>query len=264
MQLRSIHRGGNALIRLAAGVLVWWCMGFPALAADTPRNTALQRAFRLYNAFEYEKALKALEKASQQPDLTDEEKVSIGLLEGVLSFETQQPERGRSAFARALELNLEANPPFALAPKVATVLEEERERIRLIRFPPTPVVIPPVTDPPTDVEISSNNPWGSKLRLPVAIGGGAVAVSGLVFWSRAKSLEGKVRRADRSITTSKQLDDTLQKGRTFETVGWVLMPLGVAASVGSLLLLDSRGPEVGVAVLPTSQGAQMSVSGSFP
>jgi hypothetical protein len=263
MQLRSIYRGGNALIRLAAGVLVWWCMGFPALAADTPRNTALQRAFRLYNAFEYEKALKALEKASQQPDLTDEEKVSIGLLEGVLSFETQQPERGRSAFARALALNLEANPPFALAPKVASVLEEEREKLRPVPPPPPPVETTIVTGTPSD-DPSPKSPWGSKLRLPVAIGGGAVAVGGLVFWSRAKSLEGKVRRADRSITTSKQLDDTLQKGRTFETVGWVLMPLGVAASVGSLLLLDSRGPEVGVAVLPTSQGAQMSVSGSFP
>ncbi|SET33392.1 hypothetical protein [Stigmatella erecta] len=251
------------MIRLAAGVVVWGCFGFPALAADTPRNTALQRAFRLYNAFEYEKALKALEKASQKPDLTDEEKVSIGLLEGVLSFETQQLERGRSAFARALELNLEANPPFALAPKVATVLEEERERIRLIRFPPLPVVDPPVIGPPSG-ELLSKSPWGSKLRLPVAIGGGAVAVGGLVFWSRAKSLEGKVRRADPSITTTKQLDDTLQKGRTFETVGWVLMPLGVAASVGSLLFLDSPGPGVGVALLPTSQGAQMSLSGSFP
>lgn len=249
------------MIRLCAGLVAWVFLSFPALAAEASKNTALQRALRLYSDFEYEKALRALEEASQRIENTDEEKVSIALLEGVLSFETHQPERGRNAFVRALKLNLEAKLPFALAPKVASVLNEEREKLRLALLPFPVEEDLTLASPPVSLQAKSH--WGSRLRLPVAIGGGVVAVGGLVFWSRAKSLEGKVRRADPSITTQKQLDDTLQKGRTFEKVGWVLMPVGVAASLGSLLFFDSPGTGAGVALLPASQGAQMTLRGSF-
>jgi hypothetical protein len=103
-----------------------------------------------------------------------------------------------------------------------------------------------------------------NLKLPVAIGGGVVALGGILAWGRAKSLEGKVRRADPSITTRTQLEDTLQQGRTFEKVGWVLMGLGAATTAGSLLFLDRPTEGARPTIIPMAQGAQLAVSWRLP
>jgi hypothetical protein len=102
-----------------------------------------------------------------------------------------------------------------------------------------------------------------KLKLPIAIGGGIVALGGMVAWGRAKSIEGKVRRADTSITTQAYLADTVQQGQSFEKVGWVLMGLGTATAVGSLLFLDTPA-EGRATIIPVAQGAQLTVSWRLP
>ena len=96
-------------------MLVCW----PAMAAQvSTKNPHLQKALRLFDAFEYEESLRVLDKAEQWPANTPEDKVHIALLEGVLSYETQQPVRGERAFQRALELDRNAKLTLSVSPKV--------------------------------------------------------------------------------------------------------------------------------------------------
>ena len=248
--------------------LSWrWCfllvlLFAPAVAADTPsQNPHLQAAHRLFDALEYEEALLQLGQAEQWSLNTVEDRVSIALFEGVLAYETQQPERGEKAFQRALELNRRAALKLAVSPKVSRRLEELRARLP----PEVPQEPPPPTAPltATPAPTSRQGSHGS-LKLPVASGGGVIAVGGMVAWGRAKSLEGKARRADVSITTRAQLEDTVRQGKTFERVGWGLMGLGAAMTAGSLFFLDRPADAAGVSLTPVSQGARFSVSWALP
>jgi hypothetical protein len=243
------------------GLLLVW-LSMPTFAAESvSRNPYLQKAFQFFDAFEYEQALSILDKAEQWPSNTVEDKVSIALLEGILSHETQQPMRGDRAFQRALELDRTARVSVIVSPKVAARLEELRAQLSLERpAPPSPHV----SAPPPMVTPVPESARRTSLKLPVVVGGGVVAVGGMLAWGRAKSLEGKVRRADRSITTQAHLDNTLQRGRTFEKVGWVLMGLGTATTVGGLLFLGNSDDGVKAAIAPVEQGAQLSVFWSLP
>src|SRR5437868_2715377 len=198
----------------------WWLfllivVSIPTSAAEAAAtNPHLQSALSLFRDIEYEKALQALDQAKQWPSNTLEDRISIALLEGVLSYETGQPERGASAFQWALEHDLKAKLPFLVSPKVTARLEELREQLRREQsasLVPQPSATRPEPPGPPDEPKPERR---MNLKLPVAIGGGVVAVSGLLAWGKGKSLESKVRRADPLITTRAQLEDTLQQGRT--------------------------------------------------
>jgi hypothetical protein len=254
-------RSGRGLARSGVWGLLLVLVCLPAMAAEFPtKNKHLQTALKLFDDVEYEKALLALDKAEQWPSNTQEDKVFIALLEGVLSYETQQPARGDRAFQRALELDRKVKLTLVVSPKVAAKLEELRAKL--------PSEKPPVVEPPPPLEVRDSTaeprPTGRmNLKLPVAIGGGVVAVGGILSLTRAKSLEGKVRNADASITTRARLEDTLGQARTFEKVGWVLMGLGAATTAGSLLFLNTPAEEAKATVTPVAQGAQLSISWSL-
>ena len=183
---------------------------------------------------------------------TPEQNVSIALLEGVLRFETQQPKQGESAFRRALTIDPKAQLALTVSPKITETLERIREEMPppLPPPPPPPVTIDSTTTGPTPTHPDPGKPLPpgppgfnlSKYRLPIAIAGGGVALMGALSWTRAKSLEQQVRVADPTITTRAQLDGSLRTGRTFETVGWVLLGAGTATAIGSLVLLNPSSP----------------------
>jgi len=240
-------------------------VGGPVLAAEFPtKNKQLQRALRLYEAFEYEEALRVLDKAEQVPTNTQEDKVNTALLEALLSYETQQPVRGDRAFQRALDLDPNAKLPFKVSPKLAARLEELRAEAVAKKTPqPPPRVEPPPPPVVTDTVPQPKATRRMNLKLPVAIGGSVVALGGILAVTQSKSLEGKVRDADSSIDSRKKLEDTLSQARTFNTVGWVLMGLGAATTAGSLLFLDMPPEGAKATVTPVAHGAQLSISWSF-
>jgi hypothetical protein len=253
-------RGKSGRVRQLGCGLLLVLLSLPAMAAELPRkNPHLQKALQFFDAFEYEAALQVLDKAEQWAGNTTEDRVAIALLEGVLSYETQQPVRGDRAFQRALELDRKAKLTLPVSPKVAGRLEELRAKLPPEK-PASPLPQTPPPPPQPKPESTSEPARRMNLKLPVAIGGGVVAVGGILAWGRAKSIEGKVRNADPSITTRAQLDDTLQQGRTFEKVGWVLMGLGAATTAGSLLFLDNPTEGAKATITPVAQGAQLSVS----
>jgi hypothetical protein len=261
-------------------------LGAPWGAADAagkyPGNPYIEKATRLYEDFKYAEALRTLERAAKWPSNTPEQNVSIALLEGVLRFELQQPELAESAFKRALAIDPKAQLALTVSPKITDALERLRQ---VVTQPPLTTLEKPKltqtgpgrpeseggTQPGTGLAVDSNpNPTGSlrinlsRYRFPIAIAGGGVALMGALSWTRAKSLEGQVRVADPSITTRAQLEGSLRTGRTFETVGWVLLGTGAATAVGSLLLLNPSSPAPTVLGGPTNGGAQMSLQWSIP
>jgi tetratricopeptide (TPR) repeat protein len=226
------------------------------MGAETKTNPHYQTALRFYAAFEYEEALRALEKGAHLPSNTREDDVSIALLEGVLAFELQQSNRGESAFRRALKMDPGAKLTLNVSPKIAAELEEVRKGLSVLPTNPGQHL--------SGNHIKEAPRASANLKLPVAIGGGTLAVGGLVVWMRGKLLEGKVQRANPDITSRAQLDDMLGQAKTFEKVGWALMGVGTVAVAGSLLLLDSPPERVRPSIIPMEQGAHVSLSWSLP
>jgi tetratricopeptide (TPR) repeat protein len=245
-------------------LIVMSLTGFAAVAAPRQGNPHLKTAVRLYKALEYDEALEVIEKAVKWPSNTPKDDVFLAVLEGILAFETQQPKRGEAAFRRALSIDLEVKPEVPLSPKVSDQLEQVRREVRASR---AGKAVPSEFPPPRPTEAPSLAPaFGSPspLRLPLAIGGGVVAIGGLLSWGRAKAIENQVRTADASISTKLQLEGSLQQGRTFETLGWVLMGVGAATASGSLLLLDAPSTGTSLTASPTPGGAQLFLYGSLP
>jgi len=249
----------------------------PASASERSKNPHYQKALRLYDSFEYEAALVVLENAARWSSGDHAEQISIALLEGILAFELQQPVRGRSAFRKALALDPAAKLKFSVSPKITTMFEEVRTEVLASAVPARPqesksqtqqlTQLPPrqeAADSLVQITADSRSNGTSRLKLPVAIGGGVVAIGGAIAWSKAKSLETRIGSADPSIVTPQRLDDAVRQGRTFERVGWLLMGLGVATTAGSLLLLDRMVPNTQVAVTPEPGGASLSASWSLP
>jgi tetratricopeptide (TPR) repeat protein len=257
---------GALLVLGASGGDCW------AAAAKAQDTSAIGKAVKLREQFKYDDALRVLEKAANASTNTPEQATTIDLLEGVLHFELGRTDLAETSFRSGLKRSPNARLPVDVSPKITELLEKVRAEVKA----------PPVTETPVD-PVSERPPEGpngpslvdhrtgtglrdrlSPYRVPVAIVGGGVAVVGALSWARAKSLEQGLRRGDPSITTREQLDDTVSKGKTFETAGWVLVGVGAAATVGSLLLLRPSGATPAVSAVPTPGGAQVALLWSTP
>lgn len=84
----------------------------------------------LYRAFEYEQALAEIERARTYPENTTEDRVWLGLMEGVLAIEVGDARRGRAAFERALELAPDAVLPVLAAPRIRDIFEAARTEVQ--------------------------------------------------------------------------------------------------------------------------------------
>jgi hypothetical protein len=272
----NLERSGNASVWASSMSLLLVLLCQPVLAAEGSKNLYYQKALRLYSSLEYEAALLMLENAVRWSSGERAEQVSIDLLEGVLALEVQQSERGRNAFRKALALDSAAKLAFSVSPKITAVLEEVRAEVLASAVPAQPqesklrdqslTQADARQDTADDlVQVMASRTSGpSRLKLPVAIGGGAVAIGGVIAWGKARSLETRIASADPSIMTPQRLEDAVHQGRTFERVGWLLMGLGVATTAGSLLLLDRIVPSSQVSVIPEPGGASLSASWSLP
>src|SRR5689334_17639988 len=98
-----------------------------AVRAAEQGNPYILAAVRLYDASEYEEALRTLEKAAQWPSNTPQDQVSVALLQGILLLESQKDEQGLSAFRRALSLSPAARLPVPVSPKITEQLERVRQ-----------------------------------------------------------------------------------------------------------------------------------------
>jgi hypothetical protein len=175
-----------------------------------------------------------------------------------------------------LTLDPSAKLTFSVTPKITAILEEVRAEVHAALAAAQPrerkeqeqplaqahLRHEPATHPLQTATATASGP--SRLKPPLAIGGGVVAIGGAIAWGKARSLETRIGSADPSIVTPQRLEDAVRQGRTFERVGWLLMGLGVATTAGSLLLLDRVVPGSKVSVAPEPGGASLSASWSLP
>lgn len=136
-----------------AGLLLLFLSGAvssPAFAqAPAKANPYLDPAARLYQNFEFQDALRTVERALAWPSNTPEEEVRAAMLEGVIVAQLGKADRAVGAFKRALVVDPSAKLPFTVSPKVGKLFAQAK--VELARMPkkPEPPPVVAVAAPPT-------------------------------------------------------------------------------------------------------------------
>jgi hypothetical protein len=99
----------------------------PALgAAQGAGSPHLDRARAAYDRFQYEEALKEVDRALAQGGTTRADEVHLALLEGMAAAELARKDRALRAFARALALDPRVVLPDGVSPKVEALFAAAR------------------------------------------------------------------------------------------------------------------------------------------
>lgn len=259
---------------LVAGLLAVGVLPRPADAqgARSKFDRHLTAAARLYEALEYERALTQIELARKQSHSSDQE-VELSLYEGIILAESGKQESSTAAFKSALLVQPEAKLPVKVSPKVNTLFESVREKVKrelaalAPKEPPKAEPPPPqpVAAPPPAVATQSPVLKGLRSAAPVtAIAGGTLFVAGGITYALSRSELGRLRDNDAALDSQEAVDKTVSKGRTLQTVGVGLAVAGTAgllAAAGGFLL---GSPEEPVAVGLGTDGTSAFVFGRWP
>ncbi|WP_147448650.1 hypothetical protein [Corallococcus terminator] len=239
-------------------------------------RTYLLLANQFYDALEYERALEQLAQA-RRFSTGESDDVLLSLYEGVILADLGRNEASTVAFKAALQRQPQAKLPVKVSPKVERRFEElrrqvERERAKQVarvgvarkespeadasktgidaqgnsmEGAPAPMSVstsPSTSVAPTEPLSAHAETSGSRLRgrawIPATVSG-ALLVGGGVAYLQARSERSKLQTNDASLTNSQEVDRSVSRGRTFQTVGWVLTGAGVAGlgiSAGMYLL----------------------------
>ncbi|MBE4753309.1 hypothetical protein G4177_34675 [Corallococcus sp. ZKHCc1 1396] len=238
-------------------------------------RTHLRSAHQLYDALEYERALERLADARRFA-ANDADDVLLSLYEGVILADLGKNEASTAAFKSALQLQPRAVLPLKVSPKVERRFEDVRRQVRREREAQL-ALAPPLGDssapgaPTSPTTAGSQSLEGASGRggarakawIPATVGG-VLLVGGGVSYLQARSERSRLRNDDPSLTSSSDVDRSVSRGKTFQTVGWVLAGAGVAGlglSAGMYLLGAPQGP--GTLALGTD-GTSAFVSGRWP
>ncbi|MCP3138489.1 hypothetical protein [Pyxidicoccus xibeiensis] len=284
---------------LCWGLLVILPVG--GFAAPGPEmRSYLLSVGHLYEDLEFERALEQLVTA-RRLSRGIEDDVALSLWEGIILAELSQAEQAAAAFKAALFLQPEARLPVNVSPKLLTQFETLRREVKnsLARRTRAQAVVPAlvsgvdaprqepvkssVAEPPpparpgaTDASLAraeSPLPRSSEARAErslrsrahvPAIIGGALAAAGGVSWALSRGELSKLRSSDPSLGTSPDIERSVSRGRSLQTVGVGLLSagavgLGVAAGMYFL-----GAPTERVSVSVGTDGGTAFVSGRWP
>jgi len=210
-----------------------------------PAKKYLDAAIRLYNAFEFERALEQLAKARASttgPDLD----VSIALYEGVLQLELGRDELGETAFKTALSLEPNAVLPARVSPKVQQLFEKlKTEMSKPIPPAPPPTPPPALTPASTDpapplvpaVQQQRRGPqppgwWWAPAAAGVVFAGSGTA---LLFLAKTRSdqLRGVGSGGDFDLATAERYRSD---GKLYQALGFTALSVGIACVVASAVV----------------------------
>ncbi|WP_199738866.1 tetratricopeptide repeat protein [Corallococcus sp. CA054B] len=229
-----------------------------------PFQTHVGAARQLYDELEYERALAELSRARRHSS-GDADDVLLALYEGVILADLGRTESSGAAFRVALLLQPGAELPLKVSPKVEQRFEAVRQQAlrelakQDVRVPPPVATAPlePVTSPdtraspvPTAPEVSTSATVRSRAWIPATVGG-VLLVGGGVSYLQARSERSRLRRDDVSIKNAQDVDRSVSRGKSFQTVGLVL------AGLALVFLL----PKGGVEVRNAQEGERVYVSG---
>ncbi|WP_245768476.1 hypothetical protein [Stigmatella aurantiaca] len=254
-------------------------------ASHAAANQEVQRYLisirRLYENLEYERALNQIQLAQQQKARSTEDEVTLSLYEGILLAEMGRVEQGTAAFKAALLLKPEAQLPVPVAPKISKLFESVRQQVKREMAPllsqqqveppaRSPSLAPPVPAPAAPVpgaEGVSQRAPGRDLRryalVPAAVGGGLL-VAGGVSWAISRGERGRLRDDDPSLATREDVDRSVSRGRTWQTVGFSLLGVGAAGVATAAGMYFLGGPERPVSLGVSTDGTSAMIHGRWP
>jgi hypothetical protein len=124
-------------------VAVLLLLAAPPLADDA----IYQEGIRLYEDFEYERAVFRFEEALRDDTRAPADRATIHVRLGMTRAELRDDVRARQSFEDALLLDPYVTLPADASPKIRTLLDEARVQVRDVRAHPTTVAAPAPATP---------------------------------------------------------------------------------------------------------------------
>jgi tetratricopeptide (TPR) repeat protein len=251
-------------------------------------QACLTSVSRLYDELEFEQALEQIVSARRQTRGTEDD-IALALYEGVILADLGKLAESRETLKAALLLNPEAKLPVQVSPKVVRLFENLRQEVtqelatalaqreaeqpRLGARPP-PLEVEPaqlqVPEPPDPALVASpaaaasGHVGPSAHVLIPAIAGGVLLAAGGVSWGLALGEQSRLRGGDSSLASYEDVQQSMSRGRSFQTVGAGLVGLGVLG-LGIAAGLHAPGvPKSSVAVGLGTNGTSAFVYGRWP
>ncbi|SET81071.1 hypothetical protein [Stigmatella erecta] len=261
-------------------VLSPW-MGF---AEENPKLQSYLRSVNsLYESFEYEQALKQLERA-QRFSRTMEEDVALSLYEGIILADMSRWDASAAAFRAALSLQPEASLPLKVSPKVGAYFEKVRQEVMreqasaASKVPAVPSQVSPPAEtkhapspevvskdvpapPPGDARSAAPaKPVGSRWRsakvLAPAISGGVLVLAGGTSWMLSRKEASRLNGEGESFGSRDDVHRSASRGRTYQSVGAGLLGAGVVGlGIAAGLYFGSSTEEMKLGVASNGSSA---------
>jgi len=207
------------------GLLLLCVLAFPTAARA--ENPTLREGIEAYENFEYEQALKILQKALDHPDSSKKETARVHLYLGLVRFTLGDRRGAHQDFEKAIKTFYEIKLPPDISPKIVTEFEKVKQTI------PAPEKDDPVPLPPGGGIVKPAPRPRKRVWTWVAVGiGGAAIVGGgtcAYLASKAKSDFDKELYADKAADLKDQVD-------TYSLTTNILFGVGAAALVTGLVL----------------------------
>ncbi|MDC0710381.1 hypothetical protein POL68_18030 [Stigmatella sp. ncwal1] len=257
----------------------------------------------LYEAFEYEQALKQLERA-QRFAQTMEDDVTLSLYEGIILADMSRWEASAAAFKAALLLQIDASLPLKVSPKVEAYFEKVRKdvsrelastAVKKSSQPPkkapdaqklpalsAETLMPKVESsqkvssgeasvaPSSAKEVHPSLPaetagrdWRRAQVLVPAISGGVLLLAGGTSWGLSRKELSALREGDASLATRAEAHRSANRGSTYQSVGVGLLGAGLVG-LGVAAGLYLWTPEDKAKLGLFSNGRSAFVQGRWP
>jgi len=240
---------GSAIPALAAGP--------HDAAAQVTKNPFLKAGIRLYNDLEFNAALEQLHRAESYPGNTLDDAVLVHTYEGIVQFESNNRPAAETEFSTALALDLNAQLPQNVSPKISDAFEAMRTKLqkeKVVVAPPQPdgsrtgVTHPPdATNPPAGgLTASTVKPQTSKSQVAPWVLLGSAAVLGGVGTVFAVHARGQGTDAQNAAFQD-EADASLSGAKGSAVVAYVALGAAVAAAATcvTLFVLDHNSDSQG-------------------
>ncbi len=157
------------------GALLATCVAALAWAQPAPKLPELQKAAQQVDAGDFEEAVKTLDQALGQPELTDDQLAEAYRLLGLAHLYLGNEEKARDAYEKLLQARPDYELPRSAPPKIRTLYARIKDDVRKRRVKPVTLTF----EPPDAVK------GGDPLRLPVHIEDLALGAKPRLFFRRA-------------------------------------------------------------------------------
>lgn len=233
-----------------------------------PPNPLLKAVQNLYEKQSFESGEAIVDEALASPNTDEADRTQFYVLKGLLRAELGDEDNARAAFKSALTRDYDVKLPDVAPPKTAQLFARVRTETprpkEATATRPTPQPQPSYSGSPFDFSIGASE--RPMTWIPIGVGG-AATVGGVVFLILSRQIDASLRAGEPNIHSADDLILQLDRGRTFQTTGFVMTGVGVAALVGGLgwrYYTPPGSAKMSIGVSPTPGGLVSTLSGSFP